>query len=328
MKKFLAMLFVMTTLLSAAALADEVLLPDPGAFFGFDADGDYSDGVRPAGDFPREVYDSYIDLLVDGYGLEITDYDDDGKNVFCWLCKPGVDEFRYLVMWAGGEMMHFYHEGGDVCMVQPDAGGTVQTDLFWDDGRMIADPGDFLGYEIELLQIAEGDNDYGGFMRYVYEAIPMDDIVTLVEAFRSSPYFKYSGGSGGVGDPFFWLARHDYVGPDVELTAICESGRTEQYGRKSDLSIYVYDPSHSESRFAIHLYPGFSIDSEAPAPSAPEPGNEGKERCVFCNNGSCKTCGGSGYVYQWMPGEDEQRRVNCTSCINGRCTFCDGDGWN
>ncbi len=202
-------------------------------------------------------------------------------------------------------------------------------EIAWDDGRTIADPGDFLGYEIELLETSPGTNDFGGFTKYVYEAIPMADIVKLVDAIASSPYFTYSGGSGGVGDQAFWLARHNYIGPDAELAALCQTGRNEQYGRKSDLSIYVFNPNQSESRFALYQYPGFTINTDTSnIKKNNDVSSDGKERCIYCDYGRCKTCGGSGQVYQWVPGESYQRRVTCTGgCMNGSCTVCDGDGW-
>lgn len=195
-------------------------------------------------------------------------------------------------------------------------------EIAWDDGRMIADPGDFLGYEIEVTETSKGTNAGGGFIKYKYESIPTTDIQALVDAISESPYFE---ANGGIQCEYYWLLCFNYIGPDEDLTALCASMREENNGRDSDFSIYIFDPYSSESKFSFYQYPGFTINSE-PAQPNPDPDPDDLfETCGTCfGDGKCNICDGRGKqrFYNATQGWYE---VDC-SCNSGRCRSCNGSG--
>lgn len=51
-------------------------------------------------------------------------------------------------------------------------------------------------------------------------------------------------------------------------------------------------------------------------------------QCISCSgSGTCRQCGGTGYVYETLPGTTERVQVNCTSCYSpGKCRDCGGTG--
>lgn len=56
-----------------------------------------------------------------------------------------------------------------------------------------------------------------------------------------------------------------------------------------------------------------------------------EHNCIVCGfDGKCDTCGGSGQVYNWVPGTNEYVWQTCTAyyCQNGSCQACGGDGKN
>jgi len=333
MKKLcFAMCLALVMLFVTPAMAEGIMLPDPGYYFG----REYKDDVIEFDAYPKAEYDAYTTLLTDDYGLEIINESKGEYGEYCIMQMPGSDDSRVIVTCYGpspnsdGYGIMFFFGGHelqevDVYGYRPEA---PAGEVAWDDGRMIADPGDYLGYEIECFEIADDTgSSTRGYMKYRYRAIPVEDILAFADAVNASPYFE---SSGDLNNDVYWLLYFDYTGNDPEINALCAEGREVigDYFRRGDLSIYIHDPYAEESEFDIYEYPGFTVNSDLSANAnnytAPY---EGAERCIFCNGGSCKDCGGSGYVYQWIPGEDDQRRVNCTGCMNGRCTFCDGDGW-
>jgi len=111
-KRCMAWLLLMLLLAGTCAQAEEVaVLPDPGAFFGFVEWGEYYRGVRVSGDYSKQMYQKYITLMLEEYGLVIEDGDDRGFEAFCWVKDPDSDAFRYLVMWNDQGMMLFMIEG-------------------------------------------------------------------------------------------------------------------------------------------------------------------------------------------------------------------------
>lgn len=200
--------------------------------------------------------------------------------------------------------------------------------IAWDDGRMIADPGDFLGYEIAVTDILDMTNyKYGGyyFTRY-YEEIDMADILKYIDALDASPYFEICS-TDDASVASYRIIHFLYTGPDSDLAALCKDSHRNK--RTCDLYIHIDYRNRERSTFRITSYPGFTVDSVDYVPEpTPGPIPPDRQDCIFCDNGSCKNCGGSGFVYQYAAGyKDEKRRVDCSSCLNGRCSFCDGNGW-
>ena len=327
-KLFTALLAVLTlTLVACTALAEEVALPDPGYYFNLEYDG----AVIWFDEYPVAEYNAYVELLTGKYGMEITESAKYSNGQECYLSLQGVEAL----------VCCFFEDDGD-CGLEILFDGDATLDLLdtydqstapesgviaWADGGMIADPGDFLGYEIQCIEYQNKTEAITkGYYLYKYEEIPVEDILNFAEAVNASSFFERNG--NGIEGSHYWLFCYDYTGSDPELKAACAEGRSELRRRKSDLSIYIVDPYADKSMFCIYEYPGFTVNTDtATIPDNPYVPSEGEERCIFCNNGSCKTCGGSGQVYQWIPGENDQRRFNCTSCMNGRCTVCGGDGW-
>ena len=343
MKKLCTFLLMALLMVPVWAGADDYFIPEPGHFFG-------ETMVKTSGrnytmffdEDPRDMFNAYVSLLQTDYEmkkLSITDTD----HIFTY---DGVPDSGVTISYISGKdgyrievSLHSLVSTGKREQYDPDwvaaeepaeEKSTAKGQVAWDDGRMISDPGDFLGYEIDVIGTWDRTGSVlveGAYVEYKYEEIAKDDILAYAKALHDSPYFEYNG--KGIISHNYWLLYFDYTGANEALLKECKGYRTAKgYGnnRKSDLSIYIISPESKKSEFKVYEYPGFTVDSEFVEPD-PGPIPEGRERCIFCNGGSCKNCGGSGYVNQWIPGEDDQRRVNCTSCMNGRCTVCDDNGW-
>lgn len=202
--------------------------------------------------------------------------------------------------------------------------------IAWDDGRMIADPGDFLGYEIKCTEKADDTGDFTkGYYKYRYEAIPVDDILAFADAINASPYFK---SSGNMNNDVYWLLYFKYTGSDTELMELCmeERARIGDYFRRSDLSIYIYSPNASKSEFAIYEYPGFTVNSQIKEEIYDGDG------CSYCHgDGKCNECGGSSWVWvtDWEFNSDglpvlvtNNEFCSAIYCNGGICTECGGSG--
>ena len=310
---------------------DEIMLPHPGYYFG----RTLSENIIEFEEYPQAEYAAYVSLLQGAYGMEIVEEEAAERYELVYLEAPGNENSRTLVACftnsKGSGMEFSFGEGVTLSAldVYEQPADHAEGDIAWDDGRMIADPGDFLGYEIECIEYQDKTAaSTKGYCFYKYEAIPTEDILAFADALNASPYFYRN--SKGVQGKYYWMFCYDYTGSDAELMEVCAEGRAEigDYHRKGDLSIYICSPYASESEFYLHEYPGFTVNTDTSTIKENDyVPSDGEERCIFCNNGSCKTCGGSGQVYQWIPGEDDQRRIDCTSCMNGRCTVCGGDGW-
>lgn len=332
MKKIFAILFVLTILFSASALAEEVILPHPGYYFGRSYDG----YMIEFDEYPKEEFDAYVKLLTEQYGMQITEEGSMGADEFVFMEKPGVENAEVFVSCFESE----YECGIEIIA---DDGITLSAlDVYaacnnsepgiiaWDDGRMIADPGDFLGYEIECFEIADDTGaSTKGYMKYRYKAIPVEDILTLADAINASPYFE---SSGNLNNDVYWLLYFDYTGTDPEVKEFCTEGRKEigSYFRRSDLSIYIHDPYAAESEFDIYEYPGFTVNSQMEIEIYDGDG------CSYCyGDGKCNECGGTSWVWvtDWefdsngLP-ELVTRNEFCNAiyCNGGSCTECGGSG--
>lgn len=321
-KLLLTIILAAALLFSASALAEEIILPHPGYYFGRSYDG----YMIEFDEYPKAEYDAYVKLLTEQYGMQITEEGGMGADEFVFMEKTDVQNTEVFISCFESE----YECGMEVVV---DDGITLSAlDVYnarsssepgviaWNDGRMIADPGDFLGYETEVLETAEGDNAGGGFIQYKYASIPMSDIMAIVDAISKSPYFEANGGIQGK---YYWLLCFNYIGPDEDLTALCASVRKENNGRDSDFSIYIFDPYSSESEFSFYQYPGFTINSEPaqPNPALGSDDNSIWETCDVCHgSGDCTYCHGRGYHWN-------DRNQDCSVCDgSGDCDSCDGKG--
>lgn len=324
-KLFWTMIVALVMLFGATALAEQVVLPDPGYYFG--RTYKYDEEYIEFDEYPEAEFDAYTALLTEKYGMEITDSNESGFEKFYFMKKPGVQDSKVFIACCkesnGSYGMEFMFNKG-ITLSELDV-YTSQTksavgEIAWDNGRMIADPGDFLGYEIKVLETSEGDSAGGGFIQYRYESIPTTDILALVDAIGESPYFEANGGRQGK---YYWFFCFSYTGSDKELTALCTNGRAERRGRDSDLSVYINDPDLPESEFYLYQYPGFTINSESVVsePSSnPDNGSIWKTCDVCDGDGKCKYCWGRGYHWN-------DRNQDCSVCRGtGDCYSCGGKG--
>ena len=77
---------MLTMLFGASALAEEVILPDPGYYFGRSYDGD----MIAFDEYPKEEFDAYTTLLIEVYGMEIYDEHVGKYDEYYDLTMPGV----------------------------------------------------------------------------------------------------------------------------------------------------------------------------------------------------------------------------------------------
>ena len=321
--------------------ADDYFIPDPGHFFG-------ETMVKTSGrnytmyfdEDPRDMFNAYVSLLQTDYEmkkLSITDTD----HIFTY---DGVHDSGVTISYISGKdgyrievSLHSLVSTGQREQYDPDWSAedepaeeksAAKGQIAWDDGRIIADPGDFLGYEIAVTDILDmTDYKYGGyyFTRY-YEEIDMADILKYIDALDASTYFKKSSTSDAK-SASYRIVNFMYTGPDSDLAALCKDSHRNK--RTCDLYIHIDYRNRERSTFRITSYPGFTVDSVDYVPEpTPGPIPDDRQDCIFCDNGSCDNCGGSGFVYQYAAGyKDTKKKVDCSSCINGRCSFCDGRGW-
>ena len=339
MKKLCAFLLMALLMVPVWAGADDLVLPDPGYYFGREYNGSYIE----FDEYPYAEYNAYVSLLVNQYGMQIMSAYSGESDEFYFLQMPGTEYTRTFIwcyQYSDGCGIEAYFDNGisleplDVYGQRPDAEkpaeekSAAKGQIAWDDGRMIADPGDFLGYEIAVTDILDmTDYKYGGyyFTRY-YEEIDMADILKYIDALDASPYFKKSSTSDAK-SASYRIVNFMYTGPDSDLAALCKDSHRNK--RTCDLYIHIDYRNRERSTFRITSYPGFTVDSVDYVPEpTPGPIPDDRQDCIFCDNGSCDNCGGSGFVYQYAAGyKDTKKKVDCSSCINGRCSFCDGRGW-
>ena len=323
MKKLLLTIILAAVLLfGASALAEEVILPDPGYYFG----RSYDDYMIEFDEYPEAEYDAYVKLLTEQYGMQITEEGGMGADEFVIMEKADVQNTEVFISCFESEYecgMEIVVDEGITLSALDTYSTRSSTEpgvIAWDDGRMIADPGDFLGYEIEVLETAEGDNAGGGFIKYKYASVPTTDILAIVDAIGESPYFEAN--DGGRQGKYYWLLFFNYVGSDEELSALCAGDRAERRGRDGDLAVYIFNPYSSDSEFALYQYPGFTINSESVQPDPiPNPDDDSLlKTCDACDgSGDCTYCHGKGYHWN-------DKNQDCSVSDRGKCSACDGKG--
>ena len=336
MKKLCRMLLcVLMVLWNASALAEDFILPDPGYYFGRVFDG----YMIEFEEYPEDEFEAYTTLLMEKYGMEITDSHESDVEKYYFMKNPDVSESKVFVSCIketdGVYMMEFIFDKSitlSVMEVYDQQEGNTTAEITWDNGRMIADPGDFLGYEIECIEyLDKTDSITMGYFSYKYEAIATEDILVFAEAINASPCFERN--NEGIKGKNYWLVCYDYTGDDAGLMEKCEEGRAELRRRKSDFSIYICDPYASKSEFYIYEYHGFTVNSSMNTER--EDNDQVGDRCSFCDgDGRCNGCGGGSGVWGWewvyVDGSPRQEQVNksCEGiyCNGGACSKGGGVG--
>lgn len=92
-----------------------------------------------------------------------------------------------------------------------------------------------------------------------------------------------------------------------------------------------YDKSHTALQAETEARSQSDSDSSSSDSSSGSPTKHDwsfSSQCISCSgSGTCRQCGGTGYVYKIMPGTTERIQVNCTSCYSpGKCRDCGGTG--
>lgn len=318
-KPLLTILLAVILLFGPAALAEEVILPDPGYYFGRTFDGCSIE----FDEYPMEECNAYATLLINEYGMEITDTYSGKNDEFIFMEMPGIADSAVYVSChhnSEGYRMDFYFDNSitlsalDVYRLQAD--NTV-SEIAWDDGLMIVAPGDFLGYEVSLIDIEDFTFQDPPHMNYQYDETPIEDIIRYAEAIDASPYFELVETS----EEYVLKYHYRYTGSNPSVTP---SDR--------NLTISISYPEYDASTFYIFEYPGFTINSTANSDSN---SNSDSVLCSFCNgDGKCNECGGDNWVWadEWVyvGGSPTLETVNkiCDGiyCTGGSCSKCGGDG--
>lgn len=318
-KLFCALTLALAILISTTALAEGAILPDPGYYFGRSYDG----YMIEFDEYPKEEFDAYVKLLTEQYGMQITEEGSMGSDEYVFVEKPGVQNTEVFVSCFESKYecgMEIIVDDG-VTLSALDSyktrRGSEPGVIAWDDGRMIADPGDFLGYEIRVIETDDQtDWNYGGnYYRYIYEETVVGDIWNFIDALNESPYFTL--GETYVGRSYTQVS-YLYSGPDDVLLENCENGRNDSRRRNWDLVVQISSPENTESTFTIWQYPGFTVNSQGNVPPRPEPDSE---TCSFCNgDGKCNSCDGKGYQ-QFYNATQGWYQEDC-SCSFGKCPYC------
>lgn len=333
MKKLLLTIILAAILLfSTAALAEEIILPDPGYYFGRSYDG----CMIEFDEYPKAEFDAYTTLLINKYGLEITDAYSGKYDEFFFMKIPGVENSKVFVSCfqdSEGVFGMEFDFGQNITLRALDVYNARSSSepgvIAWDDGRMIADPGDFLGYEIKVTDILDMTfYRYGGnYFERFYDEIAMEDILKYIDALDASPYFELcSTGDAKSKYASYRVINFLYTGPDEELAELCEASHKNK--RTCDLYVLIEYRDRERSTFRIVSYPGFIVNSadyvSEPTPNPDDP-DDLFETCGTCfGDGKCNICDGRGKqrFYNATQGWYE---VDC-SCNSGRCRSCNGSG--
>ena len=316
MKKLYWLAIIVTVMLfSAVALAEEIVLPDPGYYFVRTFDG----SSIAFDEYPLEECNAYATLLINEYGMEITDTYSGRDDEFIILEMPGIADTEVYVSChqsSEGYRMDFYFDASislsalEVYGRQTD--GTA-SEIAWNDGLMIVAPGDFLGYEVALIDTEDYTFQDPPHMNYQYEGIATKDIIRYAEAIDASPYFELVE----ISEEYVRKYHYRYTGSDPSITA---SDR--------NLTISISNPESTASSFYIFEYSGFTVNCTANAISD-------SSICSFCNgDGKCNKCGGDQWIWvdEWVyvNGVPTLETVNklCDGayCTGGSCSKCGGDG--
>lgn len=323
-KTLLSMLLALCVLFSSFMLAEEIILPDPGYYFGRSYDGYMIEFDA----YPKEEFDAYTQLLIEKYGMEVTDEYAGKHDEFYFLKMPGgLDSKVFISCFQDGSGISGieFDFGKGIALSALDVYQSAQADgiceIAWDSGRMIADPGDYLGYEILVTDILDMTNyKYGGyyFTRY-YDKIDMTDLMKYINALDASPYFEISS-TNDASAASYRIVNFMYTGPDDELAALCESSHTNK--RICDLYIHIDYRASDSTSFRITSYPGFTVNSADYIPEPdPDPNPSIFTTCNTCNgSGDCNYCWGRGYHWN-------DRNQDCSVCRGtGNCSSCGGKG--
>lgn len=324
-KLLLTVVLAVIMLFSAAALAEEVILPDPGYYFGRSYDG----YMIAFDEYPKEEFDAYVKLLTEQYGMQITEEGSTQVDEYVFMEKPGIQNTEVFVSCFESEYecgMEIIVDDGITLSVLDSYKTRSSSEpgvIAWDDGRMIADPGDFWGYEIRVIETDDQtDWNYGGnYYLYTYEDTSVGDIWKFIDALSESPYFNL--GETYVGK-YYTQVSYLYAGPDDILLENCEKGRNDSRRRNWDLVVQIASPDNTESTFTIWQYPGFTINSEENVDPQPDP-DPLFETCGTCfGDGKCNTCDGRG-SQRFYNATQGWYDVDC-SCNSGKCRSCNGSG--
>lgn len=130
----------------------------------------------------------------------------------------------------------------------------------------------------------------------------------------------------------FTQVRVDYDGAEAVGPL-----RWEDSGTVSSESVTGLDYDKSHTALQAETEARSQANSDSGSSDSSSNGSSGSStkhdwsfssQCISCSgSGTCRQCGGTGYVYETLPGTTERVQVNCTSCYSpGKCRDCGGTG--
>lgn len=336
-------LFIVCALLlmcGASALADEVVLPHPGYYFGrnFNGFAVYFD------EYPKAEYDAYVSLLIEQYGMEIMDEQILPSGEFVFLAKPGAKDYQVFVTCYKKYYLGEYEYGleydfsEDVILSAMETYSPVAEEkgIATNAGLTVLSPEQYLGID-PCDEIYRNDNSYTykySNRGYKYHGSgtsnPVDwyKMEEYVNALVESGYYEILEHSDDTDDAY-WTLR--YIGPaKVKNTFYLYYGMSDQAAIAvrnfiGDIKVFyskdILTADIDETQERLGKYVVGTQQSTSSGNSIFD------KRCSTCGgDGRCNSCGGSGQVWKWAG--DMYAYVRCTAfgCSGGSCSRCGGDG--
>ena len=332
MKKLFAILFMLTMLFSASALAEEVILPDPGHYFGRSYDGFWIE----FDEYPKEEFDAYTTLLIEVYGMEISDEHVGKYGEEYFLTIPGVarnEAFVACCHFNDGTYGIQFDFSKNITLsalevYTPDA-KVNEAHIVSNDGLSVMSPEQYLGIE-PCDQIYQQDNYYvykyidRGFEKYGKEDKNLEDWYAMADylnALIDSGYYKIIEHTiSSTNRVEYWCLG--YTGAKTIKVFGANKNSTQEaailiqshYGDicvRYSVDILTDDLDETQMRLGENL----RLDDPAPSPDDPY---SILETCDVCNGDrKCRYCWGKGTD---ITGGD------CAVCNGGNCSACGGSG--
>lgn len=174
--------------------------------------------------------------------------------------------------------------------------------------------------------------EYCYFWKYNGKAL--DEYIALLQ---ESYHFRLRG-TKTIESINSYRYSFDYTGPGP-VDGYDEDGMNGSDG--DGIALYIWDLHASPTEGEVHICLADGLDymdtgdrttrTITPYESGSGSGGSssgGEGDCWYCNgDGVCPTCGGSGKVYNWLPGTREYVLQECTDCYSpGKCRVCGGSG--
>ena len=337
MKKLCAFLLMALLMVPVWAGADDIILPDPGYYFGREYNGSYIE----FDEYPYAEYNAYVSLLVNQYGMQIMSAYSGESDEFYFLQMPGTEYTRTFIwcyQYSDGCGIEAYFDNGisleplDVYGQRPDAEepaeekSAAKGQIAWDDGLSVMSPEQYLGIK-PCDHIYQQDNYYG--YRYINRG-----------------FKKYGDKSKNCEE---WYAMEDYLNALIEsgyyevIEHTISSTKDKEYwclGYTGSKAIHLFGADRKSTQSAAiviisaygDFYVRYSVDILTDDLDETQK-RLGTDIFVKSNNNgpsilpTCDACNGSGdCTYCWGRGTDGITGRDCAVCDRGNCSYCHGSG--